>query len=84
MCLFYLLETTSLNEFITSLPRFSVDILKNLGNIAKKTSSFLRETFRPPVLASASLAKILSKFLATKTLLEILPRYLASFWPARF
>ena len=37
MCLFCLLETTSLNEFMKSLPKSEFDILKYLGNIAKKT-----------------------------------------------
>ena len=43
MCLFCLLETTSVNKFMKNFPKS--DILKYLGNIAKKTSSFLGEIF---------------------------------------
>ena len=47
VCLFCLLETTSGNEFMKSFEflNLSIDILKYLGNIAKKTSSFLGEIF---------------------------------------
>ena len=45
MCLFCLLETTSVNKFMKSFLSLSIDILKYLGNIAKKTSSFLGEIF---------------------------------------
>ena len=37
VCLFCLLETTSLHEFMKSLPKSEFDILKYLGNIAMKT-----------------------------------------------
>ena len=45
MCLFCLLETNSVKKFMKSFEflNLSINILKYLGNIAKKTSSFLGE-----------------------------------------
>ena len=85
VCLFCLLETTSLNEFMESLPKSEYWHFKISWKHCQKTKILISRRD-----LTWSLTEILGDVLAAmiwnlaKILLEILPRFSASLWPPRF